>query len=517
MVCEVSPVQGKVIRRLPAGHGARSPVISHDGKTLFVCNWWGEDVSVVDVASGGAIATMKSLREPYAAAMTPDDSVLVVTNFNPTQRSTDTMTAASKVLLFDAHTKRLRDTLALPVGSEGVAGVTVSPDGRYAFATHSIGTFYVPTTKVDNGWIHTNNCAVVDIKNRRILNVASLDFPISGAANPWGVACSPDGKMLCVTHAGANFLSVVDLAQFVTMADTNVYSLDGIKLGSTSVSLFHNLTAASHITHRVKINGKSPRALTVVGSKAITAGFFDDFLDVFDIGLDTIFASGTVALGPEVPKAVERKGEVSFYDAGMCLQHWQSCHTCHPFARADGLNWTLNSEICAPKNATSMIYSWWTPPTTWTGRRANASESIRAGIKSELFLQPDPVIAETMDTFFMSLKPVPSPHLFKGRFSVSALRGREVFYGGKAACVVCHPGPLFTDMKRHNAGIPDQYDGNTQWDTPTLIECWRTAPYGHLGSKLTIREMVEMPGMGGVGGKLSEGEISDLVEFVLSL
>ena len=185
--------------------------------------------------------------------------------------------------------------------------------------------------------------------------------------------------------------------------------------------------------------------------------------------------------------------------------------------RPDGLNWTLNSDISAPKNAKSMLYSWWTPPTNWSGRRANAYESIRAGIRTNLFLQPHPDTSAYMDTFFMGLKPVSSPFLIKGRLSASALRGKDIFNGSNAACVTCHPGPLFTDMKFHNAGIEDKYDATTQWDTPSLVECWRTAPYGHLGSKLTVREMLDLPGMGAVSGKLTQEEMEDLIEFVLSL
>jgi cytochrome c peroxidase len=316
-------------------------------------------------------------------------------------------------------------------------------------------------------------------------------------------------------------MSVVDLPQLITIADTCDYWPVQPKTGATTVTLSHDLTKISNITNRVPINGKSPRALTVVGGKAITVGYFDDNLELFDLALpgsgNKTQASGSIALGPEVTKTAQRTGEGLFYDANLCLQRWHTCHTCHPFTRPDGLNWTLNAEISAPKNTSSMLYSWWTPPNMWSGKRPNASEAIRAGMRSQLFLQPLPDTAALIDTFFMNIKPIPGARLVKGRLSASALRGRDVFCGGKAACVACHPGPLFTDKKSHAMGIADPYDPTVQWDTPTLVECWRTAPYGHLGSKLTIREMVEMPGMGGVAGKLTEGEIEDLVEFVLSL
>jgi YVTN family beta-propeller protein len=522
MVCEVSPWLGRVLRRFPGGHGSMSPVISNDGKTLYACNQYDNDVSVIDIGSGMVITKMAALRAPNAAAITPDDSILVVTNSLPIQKSTDTLKVASKILLFDTHTKKLRDTLSLPTGSHGVMGVTISPDGRYAFATHVIGTFAIPATKIEGGWIHTNNVAIVDIKKREILNDVTLDLPTSGVANPWGIDCSPDGKILCVAHSGSNQMSVVDLQQLITIADMSDYSPGLVIAVDAPTRLFHDLTRIAGITDRIKVTGKAPRSITIIGNQVITAGYFDDYLEVFDLvppngGITKTTLSTTIDLGPEVRKTAERKGECTFYDASICLQHWASCHSCHPFTRPDALSWILNTPLAAPKNTTSMLYSWWTPPTSWAGRRQNAYESIRAGIRSELFLEPNDTTATDMDTFFMAIKPVPSPSLVKGRLSASALRGKEIYNGGKAACAACHPGPLFTDMKLHNAGIADKYDANTQWDTPSLIECWRTAPYGHLGSKLTIKEMLDLPGMGAASGKLTQDELDDLVEFVSSL
>jgi hypothetical protein len=38
-----------------------------------------------------------------------------------------------------------------------------------------------------------------------------------------------------------------------------------------------------------------------------------------------------------------------------------------------------------------------------------------------------------------------------------------------------------------------------------------------MGDGLTVREMLDLPGMGAVSGKLTEEEVRQLVEFVLSL
>ncbi len=517
IVCEVDVATRKVTRRLPAGQGARAPVVSHDGKTLYVCNQFGNDVYVNDIASGQTVKKIPVLREPYAAAITPNDSVLVVTQVFSDQAATDTLHKRCKIMLIDAQAENLRDTLFLPLGSTSVFGVTISPDGNYAFATHLIDNFLIPATKTEGGWIRTNNCAIVDIKNRKILNDVDLDRPLQGSANPWGIGCSHDGKILCVAHAGSNELSVIDLQKLVTLADTTPYYLNYFLNPDRETLLWHNLSAINDFTNKINVTGKGPRALAVIGNRAYTAGYFSDTIESFDLGLTGAKEAGTIALGAAQPLTGERKGEIAFNDAGLCFQKWASCQSCHPNARADGINWTLRNEFAAPKNTKSLVYSWWTPPCAWNGGRRDAYESNRAGMNNELFLQPDMQVAAYMDTFLMNLKPVPSPYLVKGKLSESGTKGRQIFMTSPALdCKRCHLGPLFTDKKFHNAGIMDPYDATVNWDTPSLIEAWRSAPYSHLGSFGQISDIMNFKGMSNAGS-LSQQEFDDLVEFISSL
>jgi YVTN family beta-propeller protein len=520
MVCEVNVDQGKVLRHLPGGHGARSPVLSHDGKTLYVCNQHSDDVYVVAVGSGALEAKIGAMREPYSADITPDDSILVVANCLPVQKATDTLKIASKILLFDTYAKKLRDTIPLPTGSHSVFGLTVSPDGKYAFATHLVAMFTLPATKVDGGWIHTNNCAIVDIKNKKIKNDFSFDEAMQGSGNPWGISCTPDGKMLCAAHSGSNEISIVDIDRLITIADTAPYSPDPVK-NDGKVTLSHSLTALRDVMKKVSIKGKAPRALTIVGRRAYTAGYFDDFVEAFDLaipgGENSTAKAGTIDLGAKIPMTSERRGENAFFDASLCYQHWQSCQSCHPLTRTDGLNWTLRNEFAAPKNAKSMLYSWWTPPTAWAGVRQNAYESIRAGMLNELFLEPDYEIAGCMDTFFMKLKPVPSPRLVKGKLSPAAIEGKKVFLTEPGLdCKKCHPVGLYTDMKKHNSGFEDHFDNNLDWDTPTMVECWRGAPYNHLGSMDQMTDIMKYKSHSNAGD-ITDDKFKNLLEFILSL
>ena len=58
------------------------------------------------------------------------------------------------------------------------------------------------------------------------------------------------------------------------------------------------------------------------------------------------------------------------------------------------------------------------------------------------------------------------------------------------------------------------------FDTPTLVEIWRTAPYLHDGSAATLREVLTVKNSNDQHGKtsqLTQQQIDDLAEYLLSL
>jgi YVTN family beta-propeller protein len=512
MVCEVDASSGKVTRRMGASHGARSPVMNPDGKTLYVCNLFNNDVSVIDITGGKEIGRIPVIRQPYCAGITPDGTVLVVANALPAEKSTDTGNIACKISLVTTATRKVTDTIALPRGSHSTFGLAISPDGNHAFVTHLIGEFTIPAVLVEGGWVHRNNCAIIDIKGRKLLNDVCLDDATMGSANPWKIACTGDASILCIVHSGSNDLSVINLQQMMTKVDV-------------SESLDHNFTTLVGIINRwVPVIGKAPKTLAIIGNKLYTAGYYADNIEIFDLSPPPapdhppgVTASGTITLGPSQPFTSKRKGEYHFYDARICLLKWQSCHSCHPLTRPDAMNWGLLGANYLAKNTPSMLYSWWTPPTSWAGKQKNAYESIRAHIRSELFMEPDEKIAVCIDTFFMNMKPVPSPYLVKGELSKAARRGKTIFTNTtKVNCSDCHPGPLCTDNQFHNTGVPDPWDNLRVWNTPTLIEVWRTAPYGHLGSFDKIEDMLKLKTHCNAGD-WGENDFKDLLEYVLSL
>jgi cytochrome c peroxidase len=268
---------------------------------------------------------------------------------------------------------------------------------------------------------------------------------------------------------------------------------------------------------RTEANG--PRGLAIVGDKVYIATYFSDKLAVVDQTEHPRRAVSLVALGPTPAMSPQRLGEMNFHDAWLCFQHWQSCASCHPDGRVDGLNWDLmNDGLGNPKNAKSLLLSHQTPPSMVLAVRGTAEEAVRSGFTHILFSVQEEEITASIDEYLKALLPVPSPALENGQLSEAAARGKEVYY--RLKCDTCHPEPLYTDLRMHNVGSKGEYDQKDTFDTPTLVECWRTAPFMHDGHFITLKDLF-VDGKHGLRGEeaktLNDQDIADLVEYVRSL
>ena len=531
-VCVVDVAKAKVVSKLPAGHTTMSPVLSPDGKTLFVCNRFNDDVSVLDLATKKELCRIPVRREPVAAAITPDGKRLLVANHLHTGRA-DADNVSAVVSVIDPALGQVVDDLWLPSGSGSLQDLRISPDGKYAVVTHILSRFHLPTTQLDRGWMNTNAKTIIDLATMQVLNTVLLDTIDRGAANPWGAAWSADGKTLVVAIAGTHEVSVTDfpalLEKLAKVASPSLASGNAALPYSSAASrapsdVPNDLSFLVGVRERRRLpeGDLGPRAVVVVGRLAYVANYFSDTLTVLELD-GTHPKAETIPLGPKPQMTTARRGELNFNDARICFQGWQSCASCHPGnARVDGLNWDLlNDGIGNPKNNKSLLLAFQTPPAMSTGVRETAEAAVRAGIRHILFTVQPPEVADTMDAYLKSLKPVPSPHLEKGKLSAAAKRGEKIFRNNETACAQCHPGPLFTDLKGYDVGTLGRFDKQSDYlDTPTLVEIWRTAPYLHDGSATTIRDVLTTANKNDQHGKtshLTADQLNDLIEYLLSL
>ena len=523
-VCAIDTASAKISFTLPAGHTATGVAVSPDGKRLYVCNRFNNDVWVFDLAEKKETARVPVVREPVGAVITPDGKTLFVINHLSIDPS-NSYDVAAVISVVDTDNLKLSN-IRLPNGSTGLRGVCITPDGKHVLATHLLARYQLPTTQLERGWMNTNALSIIDAANKKLINTILLDNVDLGAANPWGLHTA-DGQTLVVTHAGTREISVIDLPGVLKKLEA--IQSGGVKevqpgiiySGSfTALDVPNDLAFLVDLRRRIKLPGHGPRGVAVVGQTAYVTQYFSDSLAAVDLSpsVSPARAVQEIALGPKPQLTVQRRGELLFNDATICFQQWQSCASCHPDARVDGLNWDLlNDGMGNPKNNRSMLLAHQTPPAMTEAVRGGAEEAVRSGITHILFAVRPEEEAVAMDEYLKSLKPVPSPYLIDGKLSPAAERGRKLFFDPKVGCAKCHPEPLYTDMKMYDVGSRGELDRRDDFDTPTLIESWRTAPYMHDGRYSTMKEVFTKGKHGLNGVKLTPEQIDDLVEFVLSL
>ncbi len=543
VVCVMELPSGKILQEIPVGYWASGPSICPDGTKLYVCNRFQNSISVVDLGAGKEVARIPAIREPITSVITPDGKTLFVANQLPNDRA-DSYDVAACVTVVDTATNQ-PSTIRLLNGSTGLRGMCVSPDGRYVYVAHLLARYQMPTTQLERGWMNTNVLTILDAVEKKRINTVLLDDIDLGAAIPWGVACTADGRWICVSHYGTHELTVIDAqAMFDKLAKLPVEIPQGQNtpypdrsVGTASLvqaDVPNDLSFLVGIKRRIRLGGtppyvetpqsakiKGPRGVAIVDNKAYVAVYFSDLLTVVDWSAKPQPLLQYLPLGPEPVWTQVRKGHINFVDAGLCFQQWQSCESCHPEGRVDGLNWDLlNDGLGTPKNNKSMLLVHKTPPSMWTGVRPTAEDAVRSGIRHIQFAIRPEEDAVAIDEYLKTLQPVPSPYLVNGQLSEAAQRGKKIFFDPEIGCATCHPEPLYTDLKMHNVNSRGPYDRRDEFDTPSLIECWRTAPYMHDGHYVTMKEVFTEGKHGATVGKLEKltpQQIDDLVEFVLSL
>jgi len=535
-VAEIDVQAGKVIRRLPVPLRPVGLALAQKKNLLLTANTATNDVWAIDLASGSAKGRIELAGTPWAVAVTPDESLAIVGSLYPSGTSSDEDAAAS-IWLIDLDKLTRAAEIRLPAGSAVVRDLVVSPDGRWAYASHNLGRTNLPTSQLDRGWVNTNAMTIIDLRTRKHYATVLLDRAGDGAANPWGLALAKDGQRLWVALSGVHEVANIDLsglhelltgqgdpAQYKTNPP-NVW-LDIRKDPANRRLLADRLAAlySAGLITRTRIPGNGPRGLDVSpdGRKLAAACYYTGQVAMLDP--QTQKPTASVPVGPQRPAAAARRGEMIFHDADYCYQRWLSCATCHPDGRADGLNWDLlNDGMGNPKNTKSLLWSHKTPPAMATGIRSGMEIASAAGFRFILFRQPEGDELEDVRTFLRSMKPARSPYrLPDGKLTDQALRGKVQFDDAKVGCNSCHTstGGLFTDLQKYDVGTAGRLDDRKKFDTPSLVELWRSPPYLHNGSAATLADVLTTRNKGDRHGRtshLTKQQLQDLLMYLLSL
>ena len=498
-----------------------APVFDAERNNIYVCNRWPHTVSAYNADTLEPVWTTPVLREPASAALDAKRGILYVPNrLTVEPANQDQVHTRISLLDVSQNGKNVKD-IRMESGINDYHGMAVSPDGNTIAVLHNYSKFFQTTFQIEWAWMNSSYVTFIDTEKQAVRYIIPLDDVIRGAASPWAVEWTPDGKTLLVCHAGVHELSVINLEEVISH----------MQFQGNRVSYIDQHEVMGIYRHRVPTGGNGPRSFAQLGSKVVVANFFTDNLGVIDRTALPAQSDPpnpaktevkTYALNPDYSLTIENRGEMYFSDAMLSKQNWQSCIGCHPDGRADGINWDLvNDGLGNLKNTKSLLYSHKTPPAMVTGIRPDAEYAVRSGIRAILFTPVDEEQAQAMDAYLKAMRPVPSPYLVKGELSAKALEGKDIFEDSEVGCIQCHFGTYFTDQSLHDVGTAVADDApHTDWDTPTLIECWRTAPYLHDGSAVTIMDVLTTRNKDQKHGhtdQLTREQLEALAEYVLSL
>lgn len=332
----------------------------------------------------------------------------------------------------------------------------------------------------------------------------------------------------------------------------------------------------------------------------------EGLIEVID-GLEPLGALGEVFVPPDNPMSAEKVelGKMLFFDSRTSGDASTSCASCHDPRSGWGdandvsrgypgaLHW---------RNSQTIINSAFLQKLFWAGESKSLEKQANSAITGNLAGNGDPIMIEERLTqcpeyverfrdVFGTPQPLysdvlkaiaayertliqtdtPFDRYVRGdstAISDKAKRGLVLFQG-KARCVQCHNGPLFTDQNYHSVGVPDnevfEYEPLRQialryqhysrgvseelyrsartdlglyyktkreadkgkFRTPTLRYLLYSTPYTHNGVFFTLEEVIEFYDKGGGDApnksdlmkplELTEAEEEELVEFLLSL
>lgn len=506
---ELDGVDYSVISQTGSGATPSSVLFNPLSGSLWITQRFNNELWEVDPRTKKVKVKIAVGREPVAMVSFAGDTCLLVANNLPEMPST-AFPIAAQLDVVDVMSKAVTGRIQLPNGSTDVKSVAVDRDRGYAYVTHLLARYQLPTNQVERGWMSTNALSVIDLNTRKWLTTVLLDTPQKGAANPWTVLVTPDDKQIIVAVSGSQELAKIDR---IALHER----LDKAKEGhavTPSMKSWDNIPNDAGFLYGIRdfipTGGKGPRSVVVAGDKIYTANYYTAELVQMDLSGKNI---EKCVLGAPLTATKAGKGDMYFHDATLGFQSWQSCATCHPNdARVDGLNWDLlNDGMGNPKNTKTLLLAHRTAPCMVTGIRKDAETAVRSGIKYILFAETDDEVAEAIDEYLKSLKPLASPYLVNGKLSGPAKRGQKIF---RESCAACHPGEYYTDCKQYQVHWTTGPEKGVAMDVPALSECWRTAPYLYDGRSYSMKDVLEVHG---VKKKFSQQELDELEEYVLSL
>ena len=496
---------GAVVRTVPVFDEPYGIVATRDGSKAYATLEYPGQVVEIDPADGTIMRTFAAGQFPRGIAMSLDERRLFVTEYY-----------SGSVLAIDLETGTVADRWQ-GTSSENLARqIAVHPSRSKAYVPHIRSRV---TVNRGEGSV-VPFVSVLDLEpgeGRRRKPVPMDQFvSLFIVSNPWEVAISPDGKLLCAVFAGTDDMYVC------AVLDDNYRELSH----RSTVKLGHN-----------------PRAIKFAPDGRTFYVYNTLDFEVVAFETESLKRQTPIRVCNNPLKDEILRGKILFYSAlqPMVGRRWISCASCHPDGDGDGRTWQNPEGL---RNTTALFGMAWTHPIHWSADRDEVQDfehTIRSPLMQGQGLIRGPVQAALEDpnkgrsrdldalaAYSNAHKFTLSPHA-KGGLSAAAKRGKEIFFAAQTQCATCHSGPFYTDstparpFKLHDVGTGGDDASEkmgSQYDTPTLLGVYHTPPYLHHGKAKTLKEVLVDCNRHDRHGKtshLSPAQIDDLVEFLKSL
>ncbi len=488
---DVAPPKLSATAVIQVGNEPRGVVLSPDGARAFVVVSGDNAVDVVDLKARKTAARIPVGNEPWYGALTPDGSRLAVGN-----------ALSGDVSIID--TAALKVVSTVPVRGRNLRRLAVSPDGASVYVPH-IADRGSPTTlqNIERGLVLDNRVARVPLAggDREAMGLDTKGF---GAADPEGVAVSPDGKRLAVTLGGMREVLFLTLP-LPFKAEPGEFLPDEVLKNKARYR---------------RIPGLRGRplgcAFTPDGRHVVVANALGNQVQVVDWESGEIVRAAPLG-GPKEP-SLARQGERIFYDGYRSWHEWYSCNTCHSEGHTNGgIYDTLNDgKYGNAKKTLSLRGVTKTTPWTWHGHESNFPKMLQASFINTMArgaLRKEEL--EAVTAFFETLDFAPAPR----DVPADAVRRGEAVFKAKA-CDACHAAPLYTSNEAVLTGLEAADDAFKGFNPPSLRGVTKRGPWLHDGRARTLDEvLLEHHRPLKLSGKpdLTPAELSDLLAFLRSL
>jgi cytochrome c peroxidase len=332
-----------------------------------------------------------------------------------------------------------------------------------------------------------------------------LDMRGFGAADPEGIAISPDGKRLALTLGGTRDILLLSLP---------------LPAAAEPGEFIPKSLLEDKSRYR-RVSGLRGRPLGCAflpdGQQIAVANALGNEVQLVDWDAGEVVRS--IPLGGPKEPTLARKGEKIFYDGYRSWHDWFSCATCHAEGHTNGgIYDTLNDgRYGNPKKTLSLRGVTKTGPWTWHGHETDLKQALQASFTRTMSKPKlDPQELEAVVAFLESNDFLPPPRDVPAE---AVRRGQALFQD--RGCATCHVEPTYTVDEVMKVGLESPDDVFKKgFNPPSLRGVTKRGPWLHDGRAKTLEEVFlqhHRPSKLSGRPDLTAPELGELLAFLRSL